>query len=153
MLRYVNYDIVFQEIPDEVTLAINISHCPYRCLGCHSPHLREDIGTLLTEDELTLLIEKYKNAITCICFMGGNSEPEEIEQLSGFILSQYNANYKTAWYSGSDTLPKASMINVLDYIKVGSYNQNLGGLSSENTNQRFYKKEKHELIDITYVFK
>ena len=45
------------------------------------------------------------------------------------------------------------MINVLDYIKVGSYNQNLGGLSSENTNQRFYKKEKHELIDISYVFK
>ena len=30
MLKYVNTGIVFQEIPDEVTLAINISNCP-----CH----------------------------------------------------------------------------------------------------------------------
>ena len=31
MLRYINTDIVFQEFPDEVTLAINISGCPCRC--------------------------------------------------------------------------------------------------------------------------
>ena len=28
MLKYVNHDIVFQEFPDEVTLAINLSGCP-----------------------------------------------------------------------------------------------------------------------------
>ena len=28
MLKYANFDIVFQEVPDEVTLAINISNCP-----------------------------------------------------------------------------------------------------------------------------
>ena len=36
MLKYVNTGIVFQEIPDEVTLAVNISGCPCRCHGCHS---------------------------------------------------------------------------------------------------------------------
>ena len=30
MLRYINTDIVFQEFPDEVTRAINISGCPCR---------------------------------------------------------------------------------------------------------------------------
>ena len=35
MLKYVNTGIVFQEIPDEVTLAINISGCPCHCPGCH----------------------------------------------------------------------------------------------------------------------
>ena len=39
MLKYVNTDIVFQEIPDEVTLAVNISNCPCRCPGCHSQYL------------------------------------------------------------------------------------------------------------------
>ena len=42
MLKYVDYDIAFQEIPDEVTLAINLSNCPHRA-GCHSPHC-DDIG-------------------------------------------------------------------------------------------------------------
>ena len=47
MLKYVNTGVVFQEIPDEVTLAINISNCPCRCPGCHSHYLWEDIGTLM----------------------------------------------------------------------------------------------------------
>ena len=34
MLKYVNHDIVFQEFPDEVTLAVNLSRCPCACPGC-----------------------------------------------------------------------------------------------------------------------
>ena len=48
MLKYVNSSVVFQEIPDEVTLAINISNCPCHCPGCHSKYLWEDIGLPLT---------------------------------------------------------------------------------------------------------
>lgn len=44
MLTYVNHDIVFQEFPDEVTLAINLSRCPPRCPGCHRPYLKQDAG-------------------------------------------------------------------------------------------------------------
>ena len=35
--------VVFEEIPDEVTLAIEITNCPGMCVGCHSPWLRGDI--------------------------------------------------------------------------------------------------------------
>ena len=35
-LKYVNTQEVFQEFPDEITLAINISKCPCHCRGCHS---------------------------------------------------------------------------------------------------------------------
>ena len=38
------FDVVFQEIPGEVTLALNLSGCPNRCAGCHSPHLWEEVG-------------------------------------------------------------------------------------------------------------
>ena len=77
MLRYTDYDIVFQEIPDEVTLAINISNCPNRCKGCHSAYLMEDVGDLLTEESLSALLQKYGSAATCVCFMGGDAEPME----------------------------------------------------------------------------
>lgn len=37
MLKYAGYDIVFQEIPDEVTLALNLSGCPNGCPGATVP--------------------------------------------------------------------------------------------------------------------
>ena len=66
MLRYADYDIVFQEIPDEVTLAINLSNCPNHCKGCHSAYLMEDVGEPLTEESLSTLLGKYGKAITCV---------------------------------------------------------------------------------------
>ena len=64
MLKYYNHDIVFQEYPDEVTLAINLTLCPNRCIGCHSAFLREDIGEELTPERITALIDANEG-ITC----------------------------------------------------------------------------------------
>lgn len=107
MLRYTDYDIVFQEIPDEVTLAINISNCPNRCKGCHSAYLMEDVGDLLTEESLSALLQKYGSAATCVCFMGGDAEPMEVERLARFISSgQAFPAVKVGWYSGKEELPE-----------------------------------------------
>ena len=56
MIKYVDTKVVFQEYPDEITLAINISNCPYHCPECHSSYLAEDIGTELTNEEVDKLI-------------------------------------------------------------------------------------------------
>lgn len=70
MLKFADYDIVFQEVPDETTLALNLSNCPHRCEGCHSPQLREDIGTPLTPESLDSLLARYPY-VTCVGLMGG----------------------------------------------------------------------------------
>ena len=70
MLRYINTDIVFQEFPDEVTRAINISGCPCRCPGCHSQFLWANRGDELTAEALSALIHGAKDTITCVGFMG-----------------------------------------------------------------------------------
>ena len=75
MLRYINTDIVFQEFPDEVTLAINISGCPCRCPGCHSQFLWANRGDELTAETLSALIHGAKDTITCVGFMGGRWRP------------------------------------------------------------------------------
>ena len=59
-LRYSHYDIVMQEVPNETTLAIDITGCPYKCPGCHSPFLWEYFGDILI-DNLESLILKYKD--------------------------------------------------------------------------------------------
>jgi anaerobic ribonucleoside-triphosphate reductase activating protein len=150
-MKFVNYSVVFQEIPDEVTLAINLSNCPNRCNGCHSPYLREDIGRILNEQTLSDLLNKYHNAITCVCFMGGDASPKEIEQLAGF-LREKNGTLKTGWYSGKDKFPDDCSLQNFNYIKLGQYRENLGGLNSQTTNQRFYRIENNTMIDMTYLF-
>jgi anaerobic ribonucleoside-triphosphate reductase activating protein len=152
MLKYINYNIVFQEVPDEVSLAVNISNCPNRCKGCHSPYLLEDTGELLNKERLACLIAKYENAITCICFMGGDSEPENVERLAVFIRESTSKLLKVAWYSGKQNLPESCSLHNFDYIKLGSYMEELGGLDSPNTNQRLYKISNGKMIEITNLF-
>jgi anaerobic ribonucleoside-triphosphate reductase activating protein len=146
MLRYASYDIVFREIPGEVTLALNLSGCPNRCRGCHSPHLQEDAGEELTQGVLSSLLGAYGSAITCVCFMGGDAAPKEVSHLAQFVR-QY-ARWKTAWYSGLPTF-RATDAQVFDYVKLGPYIEDLGGLDSPATNQRLYRIENSRWVDIT----
>ncbi|MDR1562052.1 MAG: anaerobic ribonucleoside-triphosphate reductase activating protein [Dysgonamonadaceae bacterium] len=150
MLSYVSYDIVFQEIPGEVTLAINISNCPNNCKGCHSPYLQEDTGEILNETVLAELLESYGNAVTCICFMGGDAEPDEVERLAVFVRTYSGGKIKTGWYSGCDIFPVN--ISHFDFVKLGSYVENLGGLDAPTTNQRFYSIENGTVTDMTELF-
>ncbi len=119
MLKYSNYNIVFQEIPGEVTLAVNLSNCPNRCKGCHSLYLQQDIGEVFDEYVLEHLLDKYGNSVTCICFMGGDIDPEEVERLSVFVREKSTGNIKTGWYSGRIKLPESVFIENFDYIKLG----------------------------------
>ena len=168
MLKYVDTKIVFQEIPDEITLAINISNCPCHCKGCHSPYLAEDIGKPLIEypkvhsDDYIIHIDELIDAnkgITCVCLMGGDSDTELLNALASEIKAEYDI--KVAWYSGRQELSKNIYLGWFDYIKLGPYIEELGPLNSKTTNQKFYQvcnmasideEPRYELIDITYKF-
>lgn len=157
-MKYTGAEITFAEVPDEITLCINISNCPCHCKGCHSPYLAEDIGEELTIDSLNELVSNNKG-ITCVAFMGGDSSPKEVNRLASIAKSYHNL--KTAWYSGVQTLSKDVHIWNFSYIKLGPYIEELGPLNSRTTNQRMYKvvynyyddgTSGYELEDITYRF-
>lgn len=150
-LKYMGYSIVFQEVPDEVSLAFNISDCPYRCEGCHSKYLWEYNGDnflLYLED----IIKRYKDFISCLCIMGGDQNMSEIEQALR-IAKKYNLN--TCIYSGSDSIDMfENVLPLLDYIKIGCYNSELGGLDKKTSNQHMYKLTDGTIKeDITYKFR
>ena len=152
MLKYVNTGIVFQEIPDEVTLAINISNCPCRCPGCHSHYLWEDIGLPLDADAIDAFIDEYGNDITCIAMMGGDGDPRGVNILAQYIHEEH-PQFKVAWYSGRLRIPSSVNKADFDYLKIGPYIRHLGALREPTTNQRMYRKGKDgEFEDITYRF-
>jgi anaerobic ribonucleoside-triphosphate reductase activating protein len=152
-MKYVDTKVVFQEVPDEVSLAINLSNCPCHCKGCHSPYLAEDIGEELTIEKLTQLATEAEG-ITTICFMGGDSDTKRLNRLAKWVHDELDL--KVAWYSGVQMLSEHIELKNFDYIKLGPYVENNGPLTSETTNQKFYKVKKfentHIVEDITNKF-
>ncbi|MBQ7252925.1 MAG: anaerobic ribonucleoside-triphosphate reductase activating protein [Kiritimatiellae bacterium] len=138
MLRSAGYDIVFREVPDETTLAVNIAACPFRCPGCHSPYLQEDAGEPLDEAAVEAMVKKYGGGITCFAFMGGDADPAEVGRLARFVKARW-PTLKVAWYSGRETFDDAEVLAAIDYLKLGPYRRELGGLDSPATNQRFWR--------------
>ena len=152
MLKYVNTGIVFQEIPDEVTLAVNISNCPCRCPGCHSRYLWEDIGMPLDNNAVDDFIKEFGRDITCIAFMGGDADPKGINLLAQYIHEEH-PEFKVAWYSGRLRIPVGIRKEDFDYIKIGPYIKHLGPLNKPTTNQRLYRQRPDGTFeDVTFRF-
>ena len=154
MLKYLNTQVTFSEIPDEITLCINITGCKIRCKNCHSSYLAEDIGEELNSHSLKELIDNNKG-ITCVSFMGGDSDPDNVNSLAKFIRTKY-PKLKIAWYSGRQELSKDINLKNFDIIKLGPYIEELGPLNNKTTNQRMYEvvciDDEYELKDITDRF-
>lgn len=152
MLKYVDTLVSFQEIPDEISLCINISNCPNNCPRCHSAYLKDDIGTPLTYTELMRILKDIRG-ITCVCFMGGDKEPWEIQRLAQFVKEK---GLKVAWYSGKQELHEDIRLANFDYVKLGPYIEELGPLTSRTTNQVMYKidhlADRPFVVDITSRF-
>lgn len=151
MIKYVDTLVSFQEVPDEISLCINISNCPCACPGCHSSYLAEDIGEELTSKVLEELILKNRG-ISCVCIMGGDSNPEYVEELAMLLKFQSWYPVKIAWYSGKQYIPDGIDVSYFDYIKIGPYIEKLGPLTNPLTNQIMYQVIDGQLIDITHKF-
>lgn len=143
---YKDTQICFQEVPGEISLAFTMIGCKLHCKGCHSAELwNYTKGKELTLDDFKYIVNKYKNLVTCILFFGG----EWNEDFNDYLIYAQYLGYKTCLYTGLDDIPD-SVKKDLDYLKVGRWIEELGGLSSKTTNQRFYDLKNNE--DITYKF-
>lgn len=155
MLKYLNTQVTFSEVPDEISLCINITGCKIGCKGCHSSYLAEDIGEELNSVNLSNLIESNEG-ITCVAFMGGDSSPMTVNDWATYIKDKYSG-LKIAWYSGREEISPSINLWNFDYVKIGPYDKNRGPLDKRTTNQVFYRvvhttTGKSKLFDITNKF-
>lgn len=150
MIKYVDTLVTFSEVPNEISLCIDVSGCKIHCKGCHSSYLWEDIGVPLTLKSLDDLIMS-NIGITCVCLMGGN-DYAMIVRIARKVKRFYRLAF--AWYTGEDTLNPYILGNLVyfDYIKIGHYDDEKGPLMSMETNQVFYKVIEGELVENTCLF-
>lgn len=138
-------DVVLEEIPDKVTLAVEITNCQGSCPGCHSPFLRRDIGEELTEAALDRLIGD-NFGVNCLLFLGEGNDRDALLRLSTHVRQNW-PDIELALYSGRETV-EDELKDAFDYIKIGPYVEELGPLNEDTTNQRLY----HRGEDITSRF-
>lgn len=138
-LRFSVEQIVWQEVPNEVSLAFLFSGCPLRCQGCHSADSwKAGQGTVLTEAYLASRLKRYRGLISCVLFMGGEWVPT---QLRIMLEAAGRAGLRTCLYTGLEReeleAVSGDIIPYLTYLKTGRWRAELGGLESPRTNQRF----------------
>lgn len=144
MIKYVTSMVTFEEVPTEVTLSLSISNCQGKCPGCHSPELRCNIGTELTNEKLDELITK-NSGISCVLLLGEGNDKEELIRVAERVRNHWKL--AVALYSGRDSVEE-DVWEAFDYVKIGRYVASLGPLNKVTTNQRLYKSRK----DITNLF-
>ena len=126
--------VVFQEVPDEVSLAFTVSGCPLRCEGCHSQDTwPKHSGQPMSNQQFSNYLALYRGLVTCVLFFGGEWSPDAlIEKLK---IARKNG-LKTCLYSGFESLPKR-ITRHLTYLKTGPWLSERGGLNAVGTNQTF----------------
>lgn len=149
MLKFLNTMVVFEEIPDKISLAVNMTNCQNKCVGCHSPQLRKDIGKELTEEVVDELI-KENEGINCFLFMGEGNDKDSLIKMARYIKEKY-ASFSLAIYSGRDNV-EDDFYELFDYVKIGPYIAKFGPLNKDTTNQRLLKIEDGARKDITSMF-
>lgn len=140
--------VVFQEVPNEIALCISITGCKVGCKGCHSTELwDEKNGFELTDELFNYWLSKYQGLISCVCFMGGEWQLDELKNKLSLAKTQ---GLKTCLYTGQDTLAE-EIKPLLDFAKLGRWRQELGGLSSSFTNQRFINVASGENLNPLFI--
>ncbi len=147
MIKYVPEmtSVVMEEIPDRVSLAVDISNCRGNCIGCHSPFLKKDIGQELTTEVIDRLVAD-NFGVDCFLFLGEGRDLEALLELADHVRSK---GLLAAVYSGREEVEEVFWDH-FDYIKLGPYRPECGPLNSPTTNQRLYRRSKEgEWEDIT----
>ena len=140
--------IVFQEVPNEISLCFSITGCKVGCKGCHSTELwQEDYGMKLTNINFTTWLNKYKSLISCVVFFGG--EWQEAALIEKLIIAK-NHGLITCLYSGQQHI-NINISQHLNFLKTGAWRAELGGLDSPITNQTFRNVVTGEKLNHLFV--
>lgn len=143
-MNYLSKQIVFNEIPDEVSLSFLITGCQLRCAGCHSADAwNRKNGQFLSLDFLTKELERLDGIITCVLFLGGEWEPTALFEFLNLVKSR---GLKTALYSGRDIVD-FQITSKLDFLKTGPYISEKGGVFEPGTNQILINLNSNQILN------
>lgn len=143
-MKVLSEQIVFQEVPNEISLSFLIAWCPLKCEGCHSKEWNNwNQWFFLTEEEFNWKIEKYKWMITCVLFLWWEWHNEEL--IKYLKIARWNW-LKTCLYTWLLNVKK-DLKEHLSYLKTWPWIKSLWWLDSKNTNQKLINVNNWENLN------
>lgn len=149
-IRFFSEQVVWQEVPNETSLAFLICGCPLKCKGCHSAESwKTTSGQILTENYLIHKLKQYQGLLSCVLFMGGEWHADQLLALLKCVKAE---RLNTCLYTGLeyDEVP-TNLLGELTYIKTGRWIAERGGLNSLTTNQRFIDLRTGENLNHLFI--
>ncbi len=138
-MRIAEISIGFIEVPNQISLNVYCQGCSRNCYGCANPEYQafeggQDISLEFMKD----ILNKHELP-TWICFLGGDCcyQPDELK-----IFSKYfkEVGYKVALYTGFYFEQIKNLLEYVDLVVDGPYEEEYGPIESENTRQRVFLK-------------
>lgn len=150
LVPVVSAGITLTEIPDRISYFIELGNCSKHCPNCHSPYLSD---TVISPPDLAGVERMVEHAAErgadAIVLMGGTTNGIRDDDLITICQTLGNI-LPIGLYSGRDDEERDKYIALrgnLHWLKTGSYQEELGGLDSPRTNQRFYELEARFVFD------
>jgi anaerobic ribonucleoside-triphosphate reductase activating protein len=134
---FFNDHVVLQEVPGEISICFNIAGCPLNCPGCSWKNAGMP-PMELTREIYEGILDKNRGLATCVAFMGGEWKRGELIALLAVARAK---GFKTCLYSGRNSVD-VDVLQLLDFIKLGPWRADMGGLDDPNTNQAFFRIER-----------
>ncbi len=142
------FNVVLQEVPGEISLCFSISGCPLQCPGCHSPFLwKKQTGDKFTLEAFKEFLYQYYGFASCVLFMGGEWHRDELIMM---LKCAQHMGFKTCLYTG-ETDVEPGILRHLTYVKTGPWKEELGGLSSQKTNQIFREVKTNKILNHLFI--
>lgn len=134
--------ITINEVPDRMSVYFEIGECRQNCKGCHSPHLHTQIKDKMSVADMKSYAQRMINeGANAIVILGGTTNGLSLVDMKN-IIDTLSDVAPVCLYSGTDDKDINEWITDhtgVNWIKTGSYKEDLGGLQSPKTNQRFYR--------------
>ena len=150
LVPVVSTGITLTEIPDRISYFIELGNCSKHCPNCHSPYLSD---TVISPPDLAgvgrMVEHAAERGADAIVLMGGTTNGISDDDLITICRTLGNI-LPVGLYSGRDDEERDKDIALrgsLHWLKTGSYQEELGGLDSPRTNQRFYELEARFVFD------
>lgn len=161
-LPVVNKGITFSEIPNKVSVFLEMGGCRQKCKGCHSAewlctHINQDFWTDL-EDLKAYVTKEKNNGAQAVVIMGGTNNTGVTLPMIIETIKELSKILPVGLYSGLPVNARAHKILAkvleLKYLKVGNYIEQRGPLDNPKTNQKFFARGVllPNWHDMTYIF-
>ena len=139
----------FIEVPGKISLNIYVQGCKMACKGCQNTELQTfSGGTPVSIEDIPNISEKFRLP-TWVCWLGGDAIYQS-DAFMAFNTMFKKYGYNICLYTGMQFDEITELLDDVDLVVDGPWEENNGTVSKETTNQKVYLKSGNNWKNVKF---